>query len=392
METKNKFIYIFIIAVMSAFVFFFSKPYLLYALFLILLLAVFLAIFIKADAEKLSVSLRAGSGGQPNMQLPVSIVITKNGNLISAGYIFLDIEIENVLFGTTESISYRIPIGNSREESFHTSILPAQCGQLIFRCKSAHITDVLDLFSCRASGFSETRTTIYPHDVNVELNVSHNTVGIVQTEEFIQNRRGSDPSEVFDFKEYTPGDDIRSIHWKLSVKTDRLLLREPSDPMHYDVVLMPDIGLYGSGGEASSDELNTAAALCTSIGEQLLKQNVTLCMAIPSADGLEIAEADNLRVFYSLLPQWLSMPVCKQSGMGLHLFIADHLDHYFTRMIIVSAGKYDHELSPLQNKIGITIVSAVDTDKPVYAHIGAVCNIAEIPSKPKHGDSFRIIC
>ena len=64
-------------------------------------------------------------------------------------------------------------------------------------------------------------------DIRVELD--KNMTGASQEEGMIQNRKGNDPSEIFDIREYVPGDDIRSIHWKLSSKTDTLILKEASN-------------------------------------------------------------------------------------------------------------------------------------------------------------------
>lgn len=44
-------------------------------------------------------------------------------------------------------------------------------------------------------------------------------------EGMMQNRKGNDPSEIFDIKDYTPGDDLRFVHWKLSGKADHLIMR-----------------------------------------------------------------------------------------------------------------------------------------------------------------------
>lgn len=53
----------------------------------------------------------------------------------------------------------------------------------------------------------------------------------------MQNRKGSDASEMFDIRDYVPGDDIRTIHWKLSGKTDELIVRQASAPSHYNIAL-----------------------------------------------------------------------------------------------------------------------------------------------------------
>lgn len=54
-----------------------------------------------------------------------------------------------------------------------------------------------------------------------------------------RSRKGTDASEMFDIRSYVPGDDIRSIHWKLSGKTDELIVRQASDRTHYDLVIRP---------------------------------------------------------------------------------------------------------------------------------------------------------
>lgn len=51
-------------------------------------------------------------------------------------------------------------------------------------------------------------------------------------------RPGGDRSEIFDVREFRPGDRIQSIHWKLSAKTDEWIVREDSSPLACPVVLL----------------------------------------------------------------------------------------------------------------------------------------------------------
>lgn len=50
------------------------------------------------------------------------------------------------------------------------------------------------------------------------------------------SKKGYDATEVFELREYQPGDSIRTIHWKLSEKFDTVLVREPSDTSSYDIL------------------------------------------------------------------------------------------------------------------------------------------------------------
>ena len=54
------------------------------------------------------------------------------------------------------------------------------------------------------------------------------------------SKKGYDATEVFELREYQPGDSIRTIHWKLSEKFDTVLVREPSDTSSYDILVMFD--------------------------------------------------------------------------------------------------------------------------------------------------------
>lgn len=47
-------------------------------------------------------------------------------------------------------------------------------------------------------------------------------------------------SEIHDLREYRPGDSLHEIHWKLSAKTEKLIVREPEEPDRGLVVLSFD--------------------------------------------------------------------------------------------------------------------------------------------------------
>lgn len=51
-------------------------------------------------------------------------------------------------------------------------------------------------------------------------------------------RGGTDNSEVFQIREYVPGDRLQNIHWKLSAKSDDLMVREHSLPKGCGIVLL----------------------------------------------------------------------------------------------------------------------------------------------------------
>lgn len=170
-------------------------------------------------------------------------------------------------------------------------------------------------------------------------------------------------------------------------------MRQPSDPSPYDEVLLPDMGLFRENNGASIAELNSAVALATATGEQLVHQNIAFCMAISTKQGLQLHEVRNGGMLRQLLSQWLGLEIESKSGIGLQYFLSERLEQYFTRMVIVSAGKYDQNLSNLDKWIGVTVLSTSDDVKvPSYTTLDSFCETVVLPSDTQKDDVFRVIC
>ena len=79
------------------------------------------------------------------------------------------------------------------------------------------------------------------------------------------DRRGSDLTEPFRLREYAPGDSLRQIHWKLSSKLDRLVIREPGMPAARTLLVFWD----RSGDAAARDaQAEAVFSVCQSLSEQ----------------------------------------------------------------------------------------------------------------------------
>lgn len=193
----------------------------------------------------------------------------------------------------------------------------------------------------------------------------------------VQNRKGNDHSEIYDIREYMPGDDIRSIHWKLSSKTDKLILREPSDPSHYHVMILPDFGL---DKEESEDEINTAVAIGAAVARQMVRKGIPFCMALPTKDGLKLQEVTSGRDYQRMMSQWLGLKIQEKSGDGLRYFNMEHMEQCITRLFILSAGRYEENLSSLDGRIGITVLDCTNSTEGISVSKNGTCEIIELPA------------
>lgn len=378
-------------AVLAVLLFLFSAPYLLWMLLALLGTGLLSVALLGRDARCLRLTLETASGGTAGRPLPLRLH-TGAARFLAADHASVELEVTSVLFGATEQHELALSLTGG-STSFETSVTAAYCGETQLRCTGVQLMDRLDLVRFRCTPFPPVRTALYPPPVHVELLLTRSAAGPTDAEGLMQNRRGSDPSEIFDIREYVPGDDVRTIHWKLSSKTDTLIVRQASDPSHYDVALLPDLCLAGQEGGPTAEECNSAVALTIAAGESLLRQGTPFCLAVPTAEGLRLWEVRSLRQLHRQLPEWLSIPACPQRGAGLRYFCTEHLEQHFTRLLLLSAGRYPQNLNGLDRRIGVTVVSTAQTaETPTYAELEAACQAVVLPAHPRQGETYRILC
>ncbi len=382
-----------LIAFLAVMLFMFSIAYLLCMILILAALAAVCVFLIHADAKHMELDADVVSGTRVGNGARFRLNISCRSHLLAAGHITVEVEISNIMFGMKRREQFVLPL-RAHGEPVETALQMDLCGETDIRCVSARVWDPLGLFSAVCAEFPEARTMCYPRPADLDLSVSDDVVGSVNTEGLIQNRKGSDPSETFDTREYVPGDDIRTIHWKLSSKTEDFIVRESSEPSHYDVVLLPDMGLtQGEGNAISISELNSAVAITEELAEELIAQGISFCIAIPGKRGIKLFDVSDKRDMQRILSMWMSIAVPPQSGAGLDMFLSDHMDQYFTRLLIVSGGKYMHDVKGLGKRIGATVVStADDVEQPVYSVLGPDCEAVVLPADNERDERYKIVC
>ena len=91
--------------------------------------------------------------------------------------------------------------------------------------------------------FGECTFTIVPEYIAIENNIANYSEMGLETDDFSKNSKGDDPSEIFDIHEYINGDKINRIHWKLTAKQDKTMVKDYSLPISNSIVMMVDLNI-----------------------------------------------------------------------------------------------------------------------------------------------------
>lgn len=345
------------------------------------------SLLLRYEANHIQVRFRLHSGIKEGEQLKGILSIESTGIMFAAQWLLLDMEIHNKMFDVSECHHLEVEISNRQKEI--PFVVPAEwCGETEINCTSVCIRDVLRLSKKKIRPFASINTVVFPRNVNVQVEMSTSTIGAPLDEGMMQNRKGNDPSEIFDIKDYTPGDDLRFVHWKLSGKVDHLIMRQPSEPTHYHAIILMDLGMEQDGQSVTRTELNGAAAVGVALCQEMIQQGAAFCVALPYKDGLSVNEIGSMREFQKIQMEWLGMPVQMNAGRGMDYFVLQHMEEHFTRLIIISAGRYSKDIVSLAQRIGVTVLSIVED---AGSTAGIVCSMLAHRLKDKYQLSVLIL-
>lgn len=119
-----------------------------------------------------------------------------------------------------------------------TRELPTQhCGTLVCKTRRVWISDYLGLISIPRFWKASARVTVLP----VAAAPKRMPTVTQLLSPSARPKPGGGFSEMYELRDYRPGDSLRQIHWKLTAKNDSPVVREPQEATRGPVVLTFDL-------------------------------------------------------------------------------------------------------------------------------------------------------
>lgn len=154
-----------------------------------------------------------------------------NGALLPMGRIDCTLREENRLTGESLSrpVSLRLPGRTAAKLPF--TLESRHGGAVELRVEHLAVRDIFGLSRRVYAADAAARCTVLPDTFSPVLSVGTRMSMDAEGTECSPDKPGFDPAETFDIREYRAGDSPRSIHWKLSAKLERMVVREPGLPL-----------------------------------------------------------------------------------------------------------------------------------------------------------------
>lgn len=141
------------------------------------------------------------------------------------------------------------------------------CGRIRISVEQVKLYDCFGLIGVPCGCTGEAHMTVQPDTFPIRVNLIPNPDSQEDSDSYSQERPGADLTETFQIREYVPGDSIRQIHWKLSGKFDRLIVRDPALPITRNVLVFWErMGQSGNVRRIDA-QAETVVSLCRSLAD-----------------------------------------------------------------------------------------------------------------------------
>ena len=166
--------------------------------------------------------------------------------------------------------------GKSRRLRSAATVPAEHCGSLLLRVRKVWVYDYLGLFRFPLRRPPQQELLIRPIPQNVTLPDSSRCMANAW-----RPKPGGGFAENHELRLYRPGDNLHQIHWKLSAKTGKLILREPMERVQGLALLTMEL-------RGTPEQLNQKMGQLLSASRQLASQEVPHQIHCLTAEGLQV--------------------------------------------------------------------------------------------------------
>ena len=175
-------------------------------------------------AVRLPVNLRKGESGTAELTV-------QNPTWLPVCQIACRVQLENQLNGEVQIVNVSCGVWPKIKRTMRIALQSPWCGRIRLTVESARLYDCFGLIGVKMQPDAHGACVVQPDTFLQTLVLSPAAAHIDDTEDYSNERPGYDLSEMFQIRDYVPGDSQRQIHWKLSHKYGKLIVKDPSLPI-----------------------------------------------------------------------------------------------------------------------------------------------------------------
>lgn len=238
--------------------------------------------------------------------------------------------------GEKQYVNISVPLQAGKTHAVSFTVSSQYCGKLRVCLEELRVFDYIKLFSAKVKCGSVAETIILPQAKSINAVCSAASRTLMDFGRFSKTKPGDDPSEIFQIREFADGDRMNRIHWKLSSKSEELIVKDYSAPVNCAVLLLVDFPSVKNGGMVLVD---TIIELLLSLSEIMLfnTQPFHVAWYSPEQKGILVTIIENEDDFASFLSVLFDEGVYPSKDAAITAFSDSQHDKRYSHIIYVSS-------------------------------------------------------
>ncbi len=199
----------------------------------------------------------------------------------------------------------RVPTGEHFLIQSGKALPTEHCGQLICRIERCYVYDYLRLLRFRVRKVEGASVVVLPKPLKMKTPDSlERRVGLRW-----KPKPGGGFSENHELRLYQPGDGLNQVHWKLTAKMGKLMIRQPMVAENNRLPVQVEIC-------GSAQELDRKMGRLRYLAQQLLQENLSFTMQVLWEKGMESYEVSTPQTLEESLRKILCLSPAKDTQIS----------------------------------------------------------------------------
>ena len=163
----------------------------------------------------------------------------QNTGLLPIALSEVEVKCENLRTGESDLYRVRRGLMPRKSADARIEVTPTHAGRYELSISAGRVFDPLGIWSKPITCDDKRYLTSLP--IIYEMHIKPvSSAAMPDSDVYSVRRKGSVAGDMVGIKEYVAGDPVRNIHWKLSEKTDKLLVKELGEPATDNYLLLLD--------------------------------------------------------------------------------------------------------------------------------------------------------
>jgi uncharacterized protein (DUF58 family) len=289
-------------------------------------------------------------------------------NRLPLGIVSLDAVLSNILFGDQVPLSITFQPGEEKTMEFEYPLQTKDCGVVRIRASSMACYDLLGLFCWHRPVDVQGELRVYPQELTLHLELEHRPETKNFGTMYDPYKKGQDVSEVAGLRDYVQGDAIHSIHWKLSSKMDKTIVREFGNPTDYNTLILYEL-THSDGKRAVSHARNNAVlALTASLGYSLLELGLEHEVGRVYEHRLCTTSVRDVQDHEQMVDELLYVPVSQEENGTdtAFVFLRGNASTAYTKIIYITPVYEEQAMRQLAQGANLVVLHVVEGTEQTY--------------------------